>query len=79
MGETEMMDKRYDVPVYVLAFLLGQYCSCDDTEVIKSGLENVKKILADNFVRVPPELMGSFQIIFYRSAEDAVFKALGVE
>lgn len=28
---------------------------------------------------VPPELMGNFQIIFYNSAEDAVFKALGVE
>lgn len=28
---------------------------------------------------IPPELMGSFQIIFYQSAEDAVFKALGVE
>ena len=28
---------------------------------------------------VPPELMGSFNIIFYSSAEDAVFKALGVE
>ena len=28
---------------------------------------------------VPPKLMGSFQIIFYNSAEDAVFKALGVE
>ena len=28
---------------------------------------------------VPPELMGSFQIIFYNSAEDAVFKAMGVE
>lgn len=28
---------------------------------------------------VPPELRGSFQIIFYQSAEDAAFKALGVE
>ena len=28
---------------------------------------------------VPPELMGAFNIIFYSSAEDAVFKALGVE
>ena len=28
---------------------------------------------------VPPELMGSFNIMFYSSAEDAVFKALGVE
>ena len=28
---------------------------------------------------VPLELMGSFNLIFYSSAEDAVFKALGVE
>ncbi len=28
---------------------------------------------------VPPELVGSFNLIFYKSAEDAVFKALGVE
>ena len=28
---------------------------------------------------VPPELMGNFSIIFYNSAEDTVFKALGVE
>ena len=28
---------------------------------------------------VPPELVGSFNLIFYSSAEDAVFKALGVE
>ena len=43
-----------------------------------------KKILlpitsAADLGTVPPELMGSFQIIFYSSAEDAVFKALGVE
>ncbi len=43
-----------------------------------------KKILlpitsASDLGTVPPELMGSFQIIFYQSAEDAVFKALGVE
>ena len=28
---------------------------------------------------VPPELIGSFNLIFYSSAEDAVFKALWVE
>ena len=28
---------------------------------------------------VPPELMGNFSIIFYQSAEDVVFQALGVE
>lgn len=43
-----------------------------------------KKVLlpATSFVHmaaVPPELMSSFQIISYSSAEDAVFKALGVE
>lgn len=44
----------------------------------------VKKVLlpitsAADLGTVLPELMGSFQIIFYNSAEDAVFKALGVE
>lgn len=28
---------------------------------------------------VPAELMSSFRLVFYQSAEDAVFKALGVE
>lgn len=28
---------------------------------------------------VPPDLIGSFNLIFYNSVEDAVFKALGVE
>ena len=28
---------------------------------------------------VPPELVGCFNIIFYQSPEDAVYKALGVE
>jgi ATP-dependent Lon protease len=34
---------------------------------------------AADMATVPPELMGKFNIIFYQSAEDAVFKALGVE
>ena len=32
-----------------------------------------------DFVTVPADLMSAFQIIPYQSAEDAVFKALGVE
>ena len=32
-----------------------------------------------DFVTVPPDLMSAFQLIPYTSAEDAVFKALGVE
>ena len=39
------------MPVYVLEFLLGQYCSTDDEEAIAQGVQNVKRILADNFVR----------------------------
>lgn len=115
---TKKIKEGANVPVYVLEFLLGQYCSSDDEEIIEQGVQNVKHILADNFVRpdeaqkvlsqlrrngshtiidsgakkvllpissaadlgtVPPELVGSFNLIFYSSAEDAVFKALGVE
>ena len=32
-----------------------------------------------DFATVPPELMSSFQLIPYQSAEDAVYKALEVE
>ena len=35
----------------MLEFLLGQYCSSDDEEIIEQGVQNVKHILADNFVR----------------------------
>lgn len=40
-----------NVPTYVLEFLLGQYCSSDDDAIIESGVQQVKRILADNFVR----------------------------
>ena len=32
-----------------------------------------------DFASVPADLMSAFQLIPYQSAEDAVFKALGVE
>ncbi len=48
---TKKIKEGANVPVYVLEFLLGQYCSSDDPEVIESGVQNVKRILADNFVR----------------------------
>ena len=35
----------------MLEFLLGQYCSSDDESIIEQGVQNVKRILADNFVR----------------------------
>ncbi len=48
---TKKIKEGANVPVYVLEFLLGQYCSSDDPEVIESGVQTVKRILADNFVR----------------------------
>ena len=48
---TKKIKEGANVLVYVLEFLLGQYCSSDDDEVIEQGVENVKRILADNFVR----------------------------
>ena len=45
---------------------------------------SAKKVLlpitsAADLGAVPADLIGSFNLIFYNSAEDAVFKALGVE
>ena len=48
---TKHIKEGANVPVYVLEFLLGQYCSSDDPEVIEKGVNNVKRILADNYVR----------------------------
>ena len=48
---TKKIKEGANVPVYVLEFLLGQYCSSDDEEIIEKGVQNVKRILADNFVR----------------------------
>ena len=48
---TKKIKEGANVPVYVLEFLLGQYCSSDDETIIEKGVQNVKKILADNFVR----------------------------
>nr|WP_302142255.1 protease Lon-related BREX system protein BrxL [uncultured Schaedlerella sp.] len=48
---TKKIKEGANVPVYVLEFLLGQYCSSDDEEIIEKGVQSVKRILADNFVR----------------------------
>lgn len=48
---TKKIKEGANVPVYVLEFLLGQYCCSDDPEMIAQGVESVKHILSDNFVR----------------------------
>ena len=48
---TKTIKEGANVPVYVLEFLLGQYCNSEDEAIIAEGVANVKRILADNFVR----------------------------
>jgi ATP-dependent Lon protease len=68
---TKLVKEGANVPVYVLEYLLGMYCASDDEEIIRDGLETVKKILAENYVR-PDEAekiksyireRGSFKVI----------------
>lgn len=48
---TKLVKEGANVPVFVLEYLLGNYCSSQDEVIVKEGLETVKRILADNFVR----------------------------
>ncbi|WP_330400359.1 protease Lon-related BREX system protein BrxL [Tepidibacter mesophilus] len=48
---TKKIKEGANVPVYVLEYLLGMYCATDDADSINEGVEKVKNILADNFVR----------------------------
>lgn len=42
---------QINVPAYVLEYLLGKYCSSSDEEVVEAGLEEVKRILSEHYVR----------------------------
>ena len=48
---TKLVIEGANVPVYVLEYLLGMYCASDDEVIIQEGLETVKRILAENYVR----------------------------
>ncbi|MPQ42509.1 protease Lon-related BREX system protein BrxL [Clostridium tarantellae] len=48
---TQKLKQGANVPTYVLEYLLGMYCATDDEDSINEGVERVKNILADNFVR----------------------------
>lgn len=48
---TKKIKEGANVPVYVLEYLLGMYCATNDEQAINDGVETVKRILADNFVR----------------------------
>ena len=48
---TKLVKEGANVPVFVLEYLLGNYCSSQDDEVVAEGLQTVKRVLAENFVR----------------------------
>lgn len=48
---TGLMKKGANVPTYVLEYLLGMYCATDDEEAIAVGIEKIKRILSENYVR----------------------------
>ena len=47
---TKLVKGNAIVPIYVLEYLLGQYCATNDEETIIQGVETVKKVIAQHFV-----------------------------
>lgn len=70
---TKKIKEGANVPVYVLEFLLGQYCSSDDPEVIEAGVNNVKHILAENYVR-PDEAQKILSVLRQRGSYTVIDK-----
>ena len=70
---TKKIKEGANVPVYVLEFLLGQYCSSDEDEIIEAGVDKVKRILADNFVR-PDEAQKILSVLRSRGSHTVIDK-----
>lgn len=47
---TKLVKGNAIVPIYVLEYLLGQYCATSDEETILQGVETVKNIISKHFV-----------------------------
>ncbi len=48
---TALMKRGANVPTFVLEYLLGMYCSTDDATAVEQGLERIRNILVNNYVR----------------------------
>ena len=70
---TKSIKEGANVPVYVLEFLLGQYCSSDEPSVIEEGVNNVKRILAENYVR-PDEAQKILSVLRQRGSYTVIDK-----
>jgi len=47
---TKLVKGNAIVPMYVLEYLLGQYCATDDDQTIVEGVETVKSVISKHFV-----------------------------
>lgn len=70
---TKSIKEGANVPVYVLEFLLGQYCSSDDASIIEEGVATVKGILANNYVR-PDEAQKILSMLRQRGSHTVIDK-----
>lgn len=70
---TKSIKEGANVPVYVLEFLLGQYCSSNDPSVIEEGVATVKRILADNYVR-PDEAQKILSLLRQKGSHTVIDK-----
>ena len=59
---TKKLKEGANVPVYVLEYLLGQYCNSDDEQDIEKGVGLIKQILTKNFVR-PDEAQKTLSVL----------------
>lgn len=70
---TKKIKEGANVPVYVLEYLLGQYCNSEDENIIEEGIKNVKRILADNYVR-PDEAQKILSLLTDRGSYTVIDK-----
>lgn len=70
---TKKIKEGANVPVYVLEYLLGMYCSSQENDEIEAGVQNVKKILAENFVR-PDEAQKILSVLRQRGSYTVIDK-----
>lgn len=70
---TKKIKEGANVPVYVLEYLLGMYCSSQEDDEIEAGVQNVKRILAENFVR-PDEAQKILSVLRQRGSYTVIDK-----
>ena len=68
---TKHIKEGANVPIYVLEYLLGQYCNSDDEAIIEKGVETVKNILSNNYVR-PDEAQKVLSLLRQKGAHTVI-------